>query len=188
MIVVEGIHNTALCFTPSLEPTAEAQIRAVCDRPEFVGCKLRIMPDVHAGLGCTIGTTMTVADKVVPSMVGVDIGCGMETVGLAETELDFARLDALIGRQIPCGRAVRKTPHPYAGEIDLTQLRCAHAVDLDRAVHSIGSLGGGNHFIEVGRGDRDPASVPGLFEAEVRAEVGYTAPARGLTLVSVEYE
>ena len=84
MVAVQGTYNTAICYTPELEPLAEAQIRSVCDQAEFAACKIRIMPDVHAGMGCTIGTTMTIRDKIVPGMVGVDIGCGMETVELAE--------------------------------------------------------------------------------------------------------
>lgn len=153
MITIQGLYNTAVCYTPQLEQAAEQQIHAVCDRPEFSGCKIRIMPDVHAGKGCTIGTTMTIRDKVVPGMVGVDIGCGMETVALAEHQIDFDELDALIRREIPYGREVRSEPHPLNGEIELTQLRCAGQVNLDRARHSIGSLGGGNHFIEVDRAD-----------------------------------
>lgn len=140
MITIQGLYNTAVCYTPQLEEAAERQIHAVCDRPEFSGCKIRIMPDVHAGKGCTIGTTMTIQDKIVPGMVGVDIGCGMETVELAERALDFDKLDALIRREIPYGREVRGTPHPLNSEIDLTRLRCAGQVDLDRAAHSIGSL------------------------------------------------
>ena len=153
MITVNGIHNTAICYTDTLEAAAEKQIRAVCDQPQFAGCKLRIMPDVHAGMGCTIGTTMTITDKVVPGMVGVDIGCGMETVELAEKELDFDRLDRLIRAEIPFGREVRDTPHPFSEEIDLTRLRCSPYVNLGRARRSIGTLGGGNHFIEVNRGE-----------------------------------
>ena len=153
MITVNGMHNTAICYTDTLEAAAEKQIRAVCDQPQFAGCKLRIMPDVHAGMGCTIGTTMTITDKVVPGMVGVDIGCGMETVALAETELDFDRLDRLIRAGIPFGREVRDTPHPFSEEIDLTRLRCSPYVNLARARRSIGTLGGGNHFIEVNRGE-----------------------------------
>ena len=153
MIAIQGLYNTAVCYTPQLEEAAERQIHAVCDRPEFAGCKIRIMPDVHAGKGCTIGTTMTIRDKIVPGMVGVDIGCGMETVELAERKLDFDKLDALIRREIPYGREVRCTPHPLNGEIGLTRLRCAGQVNLDRAALSIGSLGGGNHFIEVDRSD-----------------------------------
>lgn len=149
MITIQGQYNTAICYTNELEGAALEQIRAVCDRPEFSGCKIRIMPDVHAGKGCTIGTTMTIQDKIVPGMVGVDIGCGMETVELAECEIDFAKLDALIREKIPFGREIRDIPHFLNSEIDLTQLRCADQVNLDRAIHSIGSLGGGNHFIEV---------------------------------------
>ena len=154
MIEVKGQFNTAVCYTPRLEAAAESQIRAVCDQESFSDCKIRIMPDVHAGKGCTIGTTMTITDKIVPGMVGVDIGCGMETVRIAETELDFGKLDALIREQIPCGREVRCVPHVLNGEIDLTGLRCAAFVDLNRAALSIGTLGGGNHFIEVNRGEQ----------------------------------
>ena len=89
MITIQGQYNTAICYTNELEGAAREQIQAVCDRPEFAGCKIRIMPDVHAGKGCTIGTTMTIQDKIVPGMVGVDIGCGMETVELAEREIDL---------------------------------------------------------------------------------------------------
>ena len=112
MIEITGAYNTAICYTPQLEPSAAEQIRAVCDQPAFADSKIRIMPDVHAGLGCTIGTTMTITDKVVPGMVGVDIGCGMETVRLEETELDLRALDQLIRTRIPCGREVRRTPIP----------------------------------------------------------------------------
>ncbi len=153
MIEIEGLHNTAKCYCSSLDEIAASQIRAVCDRPEFVGCKIRIMPDVHAGKGCTIGTTMTIRDKIVPGMVGVDIGCGMETVKLEEKEIDFARLDETIRENIPSGREVRSQPHALNNEIDLFQLRCAQQVNLDRARLSIGSLGGGNHFIEIDQGE-----------------------------------
>ncbi|MBQ7345685.1 MAG: RtcB family protein [Oscillospiraceae bacterium] len=153
MIPIIGTHNTAICYTGELEPTAAAQIKAVCDQPAFADCKIRIMPDVHAGMGCTIGTTMTITDKVVPGMVGVDIGCGMETVRIAQTQIDLERLDTLIHRYIPCGRDVRRKEHPLNDQIDLTALRCAPYVDLSRARKSIGTLGGGNHFIEVDRNE-----------------------------------
>ena len=153
MIEVTGTYNTAICYTARLEPSAEAQIRAVCDQEAFSDCKIRIMPDVHAGMGCTIGTTMTITDKIVPGMVGVDIGCGMETVRISQTEIDFGKLDALIRERIPCGREVRRNPHTLNAQIDLSQLRCSKYVNLERAVLSIGTLGGGNHFIEVDRGE-----------------------------------
>ena len=153
MVTIQGLYNTAVCYTPELEDLAAKQIKAVCDQAEFAGCKICIMPDVHAGKGCTIGTTMTIQDKIVPGMVGVDIGCGMETVELAEHEIDFAKLDALIRKEIPYGREVRDTLHALNAEIDLTQLRCADQVNLNRAMSSIGTLGGGNHFIEVDRSE-----------------------------------
>ena len=153
MITIKGAHNTALCYASWLDESAENQIKAVCDQEEFAYSIIRIMPDVHAGMGCTIGTTMTITDKIVPGMVGVDIGCGMETVKLAERKLDFAALDKLIRRDIPSGREIRKTEHALNDEIDLTTLRCVSEVKLVRARHSIGTLGGGNHFIEVDRND-----------------------------------
>jgi len=153
MIDVKGKHNTALCYCGELEPIAFEQIKAVCDREEFAGSRIRIMPDVHAGKGCTIGTTMTITDKIVPGMVGVDIGCGMETVRIAGRDLDFAKLDRLIRTEIPSGRGIRKNHHPLNAKIDLDKLRCANRVNVSRAQLSIGTLGGGNHFIEVGRTD-----------------------------------
>lgn len=152
MIEIVGKYNRALCYCTGLEEQAAEQIRAVCDQEAFRGCKIRIMPDVHAGKGCTIGTTMTIADKLVPGMVGVDIGCGMETVKIAEREIDFAKLDALVHAEIPCGRNVREEAHVLNEEIDLGALRCADFVHLGHARKSIGTLGGGNHFIEVDRG------------------------------------
>ncbi|MDE7325466.1 MAG: RtcB family protein [Lachnospiraceae bacterium] len=152
MIEIVGKYNRAICYCEELEEQAREQILAVCNQEAFGGSKIRIMPDVHAGKGCTIGTTMTITDKVVPGMVGVDIGCGMETVKIAQGEIDFAKLDALIRREIPCGREVREVPHALNKEIDLSALRCASYVHLDRAEKSIGTLGGGNHFIEVDRG------------------------------------
>jgi RNA-splicing ligase RtcB len=155
MIEITGAKNTAKCYCDgdTLEETAANQIRTVCDQEAFAGCKIRIMPDVHAGMGCTIGTTMTIRDKIVPGMVGVDIGCGMETVELDEREVDFKRLNNTIRRNIPSGHSTRRDIHPLNDEIDLSELRCAAHVDLKRARRSIGSLGGGNHFIEVDKAD-----------------------------------
>ena len=112
-----------------------------------------MMPDVHAGAGCTIGTTMTIKDKVVPNLVGVDIGCGMETVLLKETHIDLEKLDKLIYSRIPSGFSIRNKIHHYMNEIDLSQLYCYQKVNIPRAEKSMGTLGGGNHFIEAGRDD-----------------------------------
>lgn len=153
MIAIRGTYNTAKCFCKTLEPQARQQIQQVCDQRAFADSKIRIMPDVHAGVGCTIGTTMTLTDKVVPGMVGVDIGCGMETVQLKETQIDFDELDRVIRTYIPSGHAIHPRPHPLAKRLDLQNLRCAKQIDIKRAQCSIGTLGGGNHFIEIDRGE-----------------------------------
>ncbi len=153
MVDIVGKHGAAKVYTDALEETARAQIQALCDQAFVAACKIRIMPDVHAGAGCTIGTTMTISDAIVPNLVGVDIGCGMETVRVAEKRMELPKLDALIRASIPSGFAVRKKQHALVWEIDLSELRCAKACNLDRAYDSIGTLGGGNHFIEVDRDD-----------------------------------
>ena len=153
MIEIRGRYNTAICYCDEMDDTARQQIQEMCDQRVFAGSKIRIMPDVHAGSGCTIGTTMTIGGMVSPGLVGVDIGCGMETVMLEETAIDFDRLDRVIREGIPSGQSVRDTPHPLTGEIDLAELRCYSAINAPRALLSLGTLGGGNHFIEVDRDD-----------------------------------
>lgn len=151
MIEIYGKHNTAIVYSDQVESSAWAQIMAVCNREEFAASRIRIMPDVHAGMGCTIGTTMTITDKIVPGMVGVDIGCGMETVKIAEERINFSDLDSLIRRKIPSGHDVRKLSHSFADISGIEKLRCADEVNIGRGLLSIGTLGGGNHFIEVDR-------------------------------------
>ncbi len=151
MIEIKGKYNSAICYTDALDARAEEQIRALCDNEAFSESKIRIMPDVHAGNGCTIGTTMTLCGRAAPSAVGVDIGCGMETVMIEEREIDFSALDSLIRENIPAGREVHKNPHPRAKEAALSELICKNKISLHRAECSIGTLGGGNHFIEVDR-------------------------------------
>lgn len=146
MIEIIGKFNTALCYTNSLEDTAYAQIEAVCNEEAFKESKIRIMPDVHAGMGCTIGTTMTITDKVVPNMVGVDIGCGMYTVALGKVDIDFERFDEA-AHFIPSGRNVWEGRQE---RFDLTVLKCYRSLnDTKRLERSLGTLGGGNHFIEI---------------------------------------
>ncbi len=146
MIEIAGKFNTAVCYTNELEPTAYAQIESVCNEEAFKDSKIRIMPDVHAGKGCTIGTTMTVTDKVVPNMVGVDIGCGMYTVYLGKVDIDLEKFDAA-AHSIPCGRNVWESRQE---RFDLTALCCYRSLkDTKRLKRSLGTLGGGNHFIEI---------------------------------------
>ena len=115
MIDIKGAYATAKVYTDILEPSAEGQIRALCDQPFAAGSKIRIMPDVHTGKGCTIGTTMTVDDFVVPNLVGVDIGCGMDVVRLEEKRINLPELDSFITKNIPHGRDVRERPHRSHG-------------------------------------------------------------------------
>ncbi len=145
-IEIKGKVNTAICYAKVVEDEAIEQIRRMCDYPMTAGSKIRIMPDVHSGKGCTIGTTMTVEDKVVPNVVGVDIGCGMYTVELKERDIDFLQVDAA-AHYIPSGKSVwdgRKE------KFDLTGLKCYRELkDTGRLGRSLGTLGGGNHFIEI---------------------------------------
>lgn len=146
MIEIKGRFNTAVCYTNNMEETAREQIEAVCNEVAFAKSRIRIMPDVHAGKGCTIGTTMTVEDNVVPNMVGVDIGCGMYTVCLGKTDIDFEKFDEA-AHFIPSGRNVWEGRQE---RFDLTVLRCYRNLkDSKRLERSIGTLGGGNHFIEI---------------------------------------
>ena len=149
MIEIKGNYNSAKVFTDVIEESATAQIKELCDQEFVRNEKIRIMPDAHAGAGCVIGTTMTITDKIVPNLVGVDIGCGMETVKIKGKHIELMQLDKFIYRNIPSGFDVRDTPHRYSEQINLTELKCAKYVNLDRAKKSLGTLGGGNHFIEA---------------------------------------
>lgn len=153
MIEITGNVSSAKVFSDTIEEEAYNQIKQLCDMEYTKGAKIRIMPDVHAGAGCTIGTTMTISDKVVPNLVGVDIGCGMETIRISNKHLELQKLDKLIYEKIPSGMNVRESPHKYNDQIDLTKLYCYEEINKHRAVYSIGTLGGGNHFIEANKDD-----------------------------------
>ena len=152
MFELNGKYNTAKVYATIIDDDSSRQIIELCSQKFAEGEKIRIMPDVHAGAGCTIGTTMTVSDKIVPNLVGVDIGCGMETVRLKETHIELQKLDKLIYAKIPSGFNIRSKPHRYAEKIDLAKLRCFVHINADRAEKSLGTLGGGNHFIEADKG------------------------------------
>lgn len=150
MFEIKGKINTAVCYAKVVEGEAIEQIRRMCDYEFTEGSRIRIMPDVHAGKGCTIGTTMTVVDKAVPNIVGVDIGCGMYTVNLGKGDIDFEKLDEA-AHFIPSGMNVWEGRQE---RFDLTALRCYRSLrDTKRLERSLGTLGGGNHFIEVDRAE-----------------------------------
>ena len=148
MFEIQGMINTAVCYATVVEEAAVEQIRRMCDYELTAGSRVRIMPDVHAGKGCTIGTTMTVTDKVCPNIVGVDIGCGMYTVKLDDKELDFEKIDEA-AHYIPSGM---NTWEGRTERFGLEELRCYRSLsDTKRLERSLGTLGGGNHFIEIDR-------------------------------------
>lgn len=146
MLEIKGKMNTAICYAKVVEDEAIEQIRRMCDYPLTEGCQIRIMPDVHAGKGCTVGTTMTISGKACPNIVGVDIGCGMYTVKLADREIDFGKVDEA-AHFIPSGMGVWEGRQE---RFDLEGLRCYRQLkDTKRLERSLGTLGGGNHFIEI---------------------------------------
>lgn len=146
MFTIEGKHGTAACYATNIEDACIEQIRDMLDMPIAEGANTAIMPDAHFGLGCTIGTTMKVTDKVVPNLVGVDIGCGMLTADIGHKAINLAAFDEAC-HEIPSGSKVwdgRKE------RFDLEQLRCYRALkDTKRIARALGTLGGGNHFIEI---------------------------------------
>lgn len=149
---IQGKYNKAKIFTNNIDSTTISQIINLCNQKEFKDSIIRIMPDCHAGKGCTIGTTMTITDKIVPNLVGVDIGCGMASIKLKD-ELDLNRLDNVIREYVPHGFSIHKRSREKllkeVFNIDLKQLKCE--VNLNRIYMSVGTLGGGNHFIEVNK-------------------------------------
>lgn len=152
MKLVEGKYNTAKVFTDVVEEKSLQQIKTLCDQEFTSGAKIRLMPDVHAGAGCTIGTTMTIKDKIVPNLVGVDIGCGMETLMIhkdseAAMNFDPAKLDKVIRKNIPSGFDIRKFQHNFVEEVEWDKIKGTY--NKHRAKMSLGTLGGGNHFIEA---------------------------------------
>lgn len=149
---LQGKYATATVFTDIIEPQAVAQVIQMLNQPFTQGQRVRIMPDVHAGAGCTVGTTMTVTDKICPNLVGVDIGCGMMAVRCeVDGTLDPQQIDDVIRQYVPSGSAI----HQYEKEPDcrLKDLKCAQYVNLSKAKRSLGTLGGGNHFIELNRSE-----------------------------------
>ena len=153
MIELNGKYASAKIFTDVVDAESVSQVMALLNQPYAEGSKVRMMPDIHAGAGCTIGTTMTVDNRICPNLVGVDIGCGMETIRLREKRMELQQLDKLIRREIPSGFAVRTKAHPYSKQTRIDELHCAKHVKLDKARLSVGTLGGGNHFIEANRDD-----------------------------------
>ena len=148
MIELKGKYNTAKVFADTVEESAVSQIEHLLNQEFIKGSKIRVMPDVHAGMGCTIGTTLTITDKIVPNLVGVDIGCGMLTIPLGKTEIDLPKFDQQVRRSVPSGAGVYHKKAKY--EFDRVQeLKCYSKIKTTNLSVMLGTLGGGNHFIEL---------------------------------------
>ncbi len=148
MIKLKGLYNEAHIFADTIDDATKQQVNTLLDQEFVKDLSIRIMPDCHAGAGCVIGTTMNVVDKIVPNLVGVDIGCGMLCIKLGKIKIDLAKFDKFIYRNIPSGMNVNDDITPI--NLDLKDLKCYKELNnVTYLKKSIGTLGGGNHFIEI---------------------------------------
>lgn len=154
MEIVNGAYASAHIFTDAVEDYAVAQIQQLCDNEAMKGCKIRVMPDVHPGKVGTIGFTSTLGEKVLPNVIGIDIGCGITLARIKQKKVEFQKLDKVICESIPSGFSSRKKIHRFSEAFDFTRLHCKMAINEVKAKSSIGTLGNGNHFIEL---DKDEA-------------------------------
>lgn len=151
---INGIYSNAVIYTTknsetAIDQYAIAQLQMLCDNEISKNCNICIMPDVHPGVVGTIGLTMTIGDKLMPNLTGIDIGCGMLLAKIKDKKVEFQKLDTIIREHIPTGFSIRKSIHRYSEDIDLSKLRCFSNIQEKRALLSLGTLGGGNHFIEI---------------------------------------
>lgn len=159
MFELNGKYGTAKIFTDNTDDETISQLINLLNQEFTQDLKIRIMPDTHAGKGCVIGTTMTINDKIVPNLVGVDIGCGMKVVklaGIKKEKLDLNKLDEVIRSHVPSGFDIREKKHRFFEKVKISSLHCADDGDInfERAEKSLGSLGGGNHFIEINEDEK----------------------------------
>ena len=158
MKTITGAAASAQVFTTNnaataIEPYAIAQLQMLCDLEASKDSIIRVMPDVHPGKVGTIGLTMTVGDKILPNLIGIDIGCGMTLAQIQGKKIEYQRLDAVIREHIPSGFQIRSKMHRFAEDFDFDRLRCASHIRKEKATLSLGTLGGGNHFIECDTDD-----------------------------------
>ena len=154
MKTIDGIYASAKIFTTNNKLTdidnyALQQLQMLCDNEASKGCVIRVMPDVHPGKVGTIGLTMTIGNKILPNLVGIDIGCGMTLGQIKARKIEFQKLDTVIRENIPAGFSIRTKPHRFADNFDFTSLHCHKNIQIRKALLNLGTLGGGNHFIEA---------------------------------------
>ncbi len=152
MKTVKGVYAGAKVFTDDVEDYALAQVKMICDNEIAEGSRICMMPDIHPGKIAPVGLSMTVTNKVIPQLLGVDIGCGMTCVKLNKGKVEFQKLDRVIRENVPSGFTIRKEPHHMARDFSYEGLHCLRHINAQRADRSLGTLGGGNHFIELDRG------------------------------------
>lgn len=168
MFTLTGQFNTAKVFTDNIESEAISQIINLCNQQAFSDSQIRIMPDVHVGSSCTVGTTISIKDKIVPRLVGSDIGCGMLVAELGNIDIDLAKFDSIIREYVPAGYYIRKDNHKYVENIHINDLlevkrrnsnsynkNLDQTFDILQAEKALGTLGGGNHFIELDKDEND---------------------------------
>ena len=152
MEVIKGKFSEAKVFSNDVEQYARAQIQMICDNETSKGSIIRVMPDVHPGMVGPIGLTMTISDKIIPNLLGIDIGCGMTCVVLKDKRIEYQKLDKVIMDNIPSGFSLRGHVHHKALEFNFDRLYCSKHINKQKAILSLGTLGGGNHFIEIDKG------------------------------------
>lgn len=152
MKTVKGVYAEARIFTDDVEEYAQAQVKMICDNEAARDSAICLMPDIHPGKVGPIGLTMTVGDRVIPQLLGTDIGCGMTCVKLNKGNGEFQKLDRIIRENVPSGPVIRKEPHHMAEGFPYERIHCLRHINRQKAERSLGSLGGGNHFIELDRG------------------------------------
>ncbi len=155
---ITGAYASAKIYTSTneataIEPYAVSQLQMLCDNETAKGCTIKVMPDVHPGKVCTIGLTMTLGDKLMPNLLGIDLGCGMTLAKIKGKKIEYQKLDTVIREHIPSGYDIRSNAHHWADDFDFESLRCLKHIRVDKAKLSLGTLGGGNHFIEVDKDD-----------------------------------
>ncbi len=149
MFDIVGKYNSATVYAKSVDNESYAQVLAMCNIEELKDCKIKMMPDMHAAEGCTVGTSITIDDKINPSYVGSDIGCGMQVYKLSDSEINFQLFDRCVRDYIPSGAAIHKKATAEISKFPLKDLYCYDTIQHDIVGRSFGTLGGGNHFIEI---------------------------------------
>ncbi len=153
MIKINGNYAEAIIYSNELDSSSEGLIKALCNSVIAEKSKIRVMPDVHPGKGCAVGMTMTLNERVAPGLVGVDIGCGMGVFKVKPKRLELQQLDKVVQSKIPSGMNIKTSPHRFAEMAELDKLKCAKHIRIDKSLLGLGTLGGGNHFIELDKSE-----------------------------------